>query len=108
MSNSARSRQSGGDDGGALRKALHGHGDYIAHKYDVRRAHDVKPDYLQQVLDDIRTWSHSNTGLQRSDITKIRSLEDQIYAAISLYVEPENRKVYFDMLRTIADQLKRI
>ncbi len=76
-------------------------------KFKVRRAYDIKPDYLQQTLDDIGSWSAS-PKLQRSDIVKARSAEDLIYAAITIYEEPDNREMYFRKLRVIADQLKRI
>lgn len=108
MLNSAQPPLSDDDISSAYREALRGRAEYITHKFTVRRAHEIKPDFLQDVLGDMGGWSQSNTEMARPEITKIRDVENNIYAAMTLYEEPENRNEYYAKLRIIADQLKRI
>lgn len=108
MLNSAQPKPSDDEKASAFREALHGRAEFIEHKFAVKRAYDIKPDYLMGALNDISGWSQSNIELPRPDIIKTRNLEDNIYAAMTLYEEPENRNEYFAKLRIIADQLKRI
>lgn len=107
MSNSNPQR-SGEQDADALREALHGRAEYIQHKFEAQRADDIEPDYLRQTLAYVKSWSQASPSLQRSEIMKARNVENHIYAAVSLYKESTNRYKYFDELRIIADQLKRI
>ena len=105
---SARSQSSGNEDLSAIREALHGRAEYIDHKFDAQRAHDIKPHYLQETLHDLGQLSKLYSETQRPALRKIRDLEDHIYAAKTLYDEPKHRSKYFAELRFIAAQLKKI
>lgn len=82
--------------------------DYIEHKFTTRRAYDIKPAFLEETLEDIKTLSDSLPTSQRNEISRMRNIEDQTFAAISLHEEPENRNHYFTKLRGIMDLLKRL
>jgi hypothetical protein len=108
MLGDGRSQPSESDSAEALREALRGRGEYIERKFSARRAYDINPGYLEDTLEDIKSLSESIPTNQRGEIGRMRSIENQVFAAISLHDEPENRAHYFATLRGIADLLKRL
>lgn len=108
MQDNARSQPHDSGEASAFREALRGRAEYMQHKFDSRRADDIRSDYLQDTLEELGKLEKLCSGTQRPVIRKIRDLEDHIYAARSLYKEPENRSKYFAELRVIAELLKRI
>lgn len=108
MQDNARSQSHDSGEASAFREALHGRAEYMQYKFDARQADDIKPRYLQETLNELGKLAELCYVTQRPVVRKIQDLEDHIYAANSLYKEPENRSKYFAELRVIADLLKRI
>jgi len=92
----------------AIRESLKGHAVYIEHKFDRRRAADIKPDRLRQVLSDLKDLTKALPRSERKALGRIRKIENLCYSAISIYPEPQNRHHYFQQLRSIARLLRRV
>jgi hypothetical protein len=105
---SALPKPSGGYSIEAIRESLKGHADYMEQKFDSNKAADIKPKYLNKILNDLKALKTVLPTSERNILSRIRKIENLCYAAQSIYSEPQNRSHYFEHLRIIAPLLNRV
>ena len=84
--------------------------DYIEQKFRDNKRAEILPGKIQEILNSlsrIKTIVEKNPNA--TDILNaIDNLESTCDAAMSLYPEPQNRKFYFNHLKGLSPELKRV
>jgi hypothetical protein len=74
----------------------------IEHKFQIRRAYDIKPEFLDQILANLHTLGKLTT--KHTILNKISNLEDRINATILYYLNDKYEE-YSKRLKAIRDEL---